>query len=84
MRTALGCYRVGKFGHKAAGSVFARLATTAAGVATEPKGPTAMVFLNMGGPSRTEDVEDFLTRLFVSSQASVHESQWLIVARHAG
>jgi ferrochelatase len=24
-----------------------------------------MVFLNMGGPSKTEDVEDFLSRLFV-------------------
>ncbi|KAL1984702.1 hypothetical protein VTN96DRAFT_8735 [Rasamsonia emersonii] len=28
------------------------------------KGPTAMVFLNMGGPSTTDDVEDFLSRLF--------------------
>lgn len=30
------------------------------------KGPTAMVFLNMGGPSTTAEVEDFLGRLFVS------------------
>lgn len=29
------------------------------------KGPTAMVFMNMGGPSTTEDVGDFLSRLFV-------------------
>jgi ferrochelatase len=29
------------------------------------KGPTAMVFMNMGGPSKTEDVGDFLSRLFV-------------------
>jgi protoporphyrin/coproporphyrin ferrochelatase len=29
------------------------------------KGPTAMVFLNMGGPSTTDEVGDFLTRLFV-------------------
>ncbi|KAL2220076.1 ferrochelatase [Thermoascus aurantiacus ATCC 26904] len=28
------------------------------------KGPTAMVFLNMGGPSTTDEVEDFLSRLF--------------------
>jgi protoheme ferro-lyase len=25
-----------------------------------------MVFMNMGGPSKTDDVEDFLSRLFVS------------------
>lgn len=29
------------------------------------KGPTAMVFLNMGGPSTTDEVENFLSRLFV-------------------
>ncbi|KAI0132596.1 hypothetical protein BJ170DRAFT_730672 [Xylariales sp. AK1849] len=28
------------------------------------KGPTAMVFLNMGGPSTTDEVHDFLSRLF--------------------
>ncbi|KAH1292605.1 hypothetical protein KXW98_002397 [Aspergillus fumigatus] len=28
------------------------------------KGPTAMVFLNMGGPSKIDEVEDFLSRLF--------------------
>ncbi|KAJ5113876.1 hypothetical protein N7456_002410 [Penicillium angulare] len=28
------------------------------------KGPTAMVFMNMGGPSTTDQVEDFLSRLF--------------------
>ncbi|PYH41748.1 ferrochelatase [Aspergillus saccharolyticus JOP 1030-1] len=32
--------------------------------ATGSKGPTAMVFLNMGGPSTTSEVEDFLSRLF--------------------
>jgi ferrochelatase len=31
------------------------------------KGPTAMVFMNMGGPAKTDDVGDFLSRLFVSS-----------------
>ncbi|KAK5636541.1 hypothetical protein RRF57_012253 [Xylaria bambusicola] len=30
------------------------------------KGPTAMVFLNMGGPSTVDEVQDFLKRLFVS------------------
>ena len=30
------------------------------------KGPTAMVFLNMGGPSTTDEVGDFLSRLFAS------------------
>lgn len=34
------------------------------------KGPTAMVFLNMGGPSTTDEVGDFLSRLFVSSSCS--------------
>jgi hypothetical protein len=29
------------------------------------KGPTAIVFLNMGGPSKTSEVGDFLSRLFV-------------------
>ncbi|KAI0017631.1 ferrochelatase-domain-containing protein [Xylariomycetidae sp. FL0641] len=28
------------------------------------KGPTAMVFLNMGGPSTTDEVHDFLSNLF--------------------
>ncbi|KAK5998246.1 Heme synthase [Cladobotryum mycophilum] len=32
--------------------------------ATGSKGPTAMVFLNMGGPSTTNEVGDFLSRLF--------------------
>lgn len=44
------------------------LATTVPPVtqdATSSKGPTAMVFLNMGGPSTTDEVEDFLSRLFV-------------------
>ena len=34
--------------------------------ATSSKGPTAMVFMNMGGPSTTDEVGDFLSRLFVS------------------
>lgn len=33
---------------------------------TSSKGPTAMVFMNMGGPSTTDEVGDFLSRLFVS------------------
>lgn len=33
--------------------------------ATGSKGPTAMVFMNMGGPSTTDEVGDFLSRLFV-------------------
>jgi ferrochelatase len=28
-------------------------------------GPTAVVFMNMGGPSNQEEVRDFLHRLFV-------------------
>lgn len=34
------------------------------------KGPTAMVFLNMGGPSTVDEVGDFLKRLFVSACCS--------------
>jgi ferrochelatase len=34
---------------------------------TSAKGPTAMVFMNMGGPSTTNEVQDFLSRLFVRS-----------------
>ena len=33
--------------------------------ATSSKGPTAMVFMNMGGPSTTDEVGNFLSRLFV-------------------
>ncbi|KAL2835515.1 ferrochelatase mitochondrial precursor [Aspergillus pseudoustus] len=43
------------------------LATTVPPVtqdATGSKGPTALVFLNMGGPSTTGEVGDFLSRLF--------------------
>ena len=35
--------------------------------ATSSQGPTAMVFMNMGGPSTTDEVGDFLSRLFVST-----------------
>ena len=37
--------------------------------ATGSKGPTAMVFLNMGGPSTTDEVGNFLSRLFVRPAA---------------
>lgn len=33
--------------------------------ATSSKGPTAMVFMNMGGPATTDAVGSFLSRLFV-------------------
>ena len=33
--------------------------------ATSSKGPTALVFMNMGGPSTTDEVGSFLSRLFV-------------------
>jgi hypothetical protein len=45
-----------------------RLATPAYPVtqnAVGSRGPTAMVFLNMGGPSTVDEVGDFLSRLFV-------------------
>ena len=32
---------------------------------TSSQGPTAMVFMNMGGPSTTDEVNGFLSRLFV-------------------
>lgn len=44
-----------------------RLATVAPPVtqdATGSKGPTAMVFMNMGGPATTDEVGGFLSRLF--------------------
>ncbi|MCJ1276589.1 ferrochelatase hem15 [Puttea exsequens] len=34
---------------------------------TSSKGPTAMVFMNMGGPSTTDEVGDFLSRLFADA-----------------
>jgi protoporphyrin/coproporphyrin ferrochelatase len=41
-------------------------------VATSSKGPTAIVFMNMGGPSTTAEVGDFLSRLFVSFELIKH------------
>ncbi|KAL2058176.1 hypothetical protein ABVK25_001794 [Lepraria finkii] len=35
--------------------------------ATSSKGPTAMVFMNMGGPSTTDEVGSFLSRLFADA-----------------
>ncbi|KAK3167476.1 hypothetical protein OEA41_010603 [Lepraria neglecta] len=35
--------------------------------ATSSKGPTAMVFMNMGGPSTTDEVGGFLSRLFADA-----------------
>ena len=37
---------------------------------TSSRGPTAMVFMNMGGPSTTDEVGDFLSRLFVRDSLS--------------
>jgi hypothetical protein len=42
---------------------------------TGSKGPTAMVFMNMGGPSTTDEVGGFLSRLFVSLPARLF---WLL------
>ena len=44
------------------------MATAAPPIMTDShpaKGPTAMVFMNMGGPSTTDEVGNFLSRLFV-------------------
>jgi hypothetical protein len=41
--------------------------------ATSSKGPTAMVFMNMGGPSTTDEVGVFLSRLFVSGCSPLRE-----------
>jgi ferrochelatase len=40
---------------------------TVAPVPAGSKGPTAMVFMNMGGPSTTDEVHGFLSALFVRS-----------------
>jgi ferrochelatase len=44
--------------------------------ATGSKGPTAMVFMNMGGPSTTDEVGDFLSRLFVSMRRTACVSSY--------
>lgn len=49
--------------------------TTTAGKEVDVKGKTpgtAVVFLNMGGPSTTDEVGDFLTRLFVRAPIPRH------------
>ena len=43
--------------------------------ATGSKGPTAIVFMNMGGPSTTDEVGSFLSRLFVTPSKHNHMSQ---------
>ena len=43
--------------------------------ATGSKGPTAIVFMNMGGPSTTDEVGSFLSRLFVTLSKHSHMSQ---------
>lgn len=49
--------------------------------ATSSKGPTAMVFLNMGGPSTTSEVEDFLSRLFVGLGGFYRRlNRWLTIS----
>ena len=39
------------------------------------RGPTAMVFMNMGGPSTTDEVGNFLSRLFVGSPDNIFYEQ---------
>jgi ferrochelatase len=41
---------------------------------TSRYGPTAMVFMNMGGPSTTDEVGDFLSRLFVRRKLRRHRA----------
>ena len=45
---------------------------------TSSKGPTALVFMNMGGPSTTKEVGPFLSRLFASPPLSFlsQHMQW--------
>ncbi|KAH7110556.1 ferrochelatase mitochondrial precursor [Dendryphion nanum] len=45
----------------------ATIAPSANQKSTGSKGPTAMVFMNMGGPSTTGEVGDFLSRLFADA-----------------
>ena len=44
------------------------------------KGPTAMVFMNMGGPSTTDEVGDFLSRLFVRAKYFIIFATALFIA----
>lgn len=44
---------------------------------TSKHGPTAMVFMNMGGPSTTDEVGNFLSRLFVR-----HPVPLYVLAQH--
>lgn len=50
--------------HAAQRAGFASVVPPVTQNAAGSKGPTAMVFLNMGGPSTTDEVGDFLSRLF--------------------
>ena len=44
-------------------------------VKTGAKGPTAMVFMNMGGPSTTDEVHGFLSMLFVQLPLARHRKE---------
>ena len=49
--------------------------------ATGSKGPTAMVFMNMGGPSTTDEVKDFLSRLFVRRLSIPYPTPLMLMIR---
>ncbi len=52
--------------------------------ATSSKGPTAMVFMNMGGPSTTDEVGGFLSRLFVCHPCGLPRGNLLIIGNFIG
>ncbi len=54
--------------------------------ATSSRGPTAMVFMNMGGPSTTAEVGTFLSRLFVWTFLNPirHSSTFLVLIKSTG
>lgn len=68
-------YQIPFFTASSTSSLWHEQRKTLASVATPPvtqnavgsKGPTAMVFMNMGGPSTTDEVGGFLSRLFVGN-----------------
>ncbi|MCJ1422876.1 ferrochelatase hem15 [Sticta canariensis] len=53
--------------HNALGRSMATIVPPVTQDSTTSKGPTAMVFMNMGGPSTTGAVGDFLSRLFADA-----------------
>ena len=78
-RQAINLAARNSFSHGSPRSMASVVAPPVTQDATSSKGPTAMVFMNMGGPSTTDEVGSFLSRLFVCNTSKVLNPRFCIV-----